>query len=157
MIDLDKTVILLRRALTVVSQMAASECTFLWLGPQDIQKNRIVRKQAVKAGAYTIDSTRWIGGTLTNAIESGQAERFDYRLPDCLFVIDTRRHLPALREARLCGIPTVGIVDSDCDPGGVTYPIPGNDDGAHAIFLYCSLMRRAILSGRQRRKVQSLQ
>ncbi len=155
-IDLDKTVPLLRRALVAVSQMSAAGCQFLWLGPQDIQKNRIVRKQAEKAGAYTIDGQRWIGGTLTNSIESGQARKFNYKLPDCVFVIDTQRHMPALKEARLSGIPTVGIVDSDCDPNLVTYPIPGNDDGAHAIYLYCHLMRRAILSGRRQRKSEKV-
>jgi len=127
-IDLDQSVPLLRRALIVVSQLASSGGTFLWLGPRDVQKSRIVRRQAARAGAYTIDGHRWIGGTLTNPIES------------------------ALREARQCGIPTVGIVDSDCDPSLVSYPIPGNDDGAHAIYLYCHLMRRAILTGRNKLK-----
>lgn len=151
-IDLDQSVPLLRRALIVVSQLASSGGTFLWLGPRDVQKSRIVRRQAARAGAYTIDGHRWIGGTLTNPIESRQAEKFQYRLPDCVFVIDTNRHQPALREARQCGIPTVGIVDSDCDPSLVSYPIPGNDDGAHAIYLYCHLMRRAILTGRNKLK-----
>lgn len=155
-IDLDKTVPLLRRALVAVSQMSASGCKFLWLGPQDVQKNRIVSKQANKAGAYTMEGKRWIGGTLTNSIESGQARKFNYRLPDCVFVIDTQRHMPALKEARLSGIPTIGIIDSDCNPDMVTYPIPGNDDGAHAIYLYCHLMRRAILAGRRRRENEKL-
>lgn len=155
-IDLDKTVPLLRRALVAASQMSAAGCKFLWLGPQDPQKNRIVTKQASRAGAYTIDGKRWIGGTLTNPIESGQAGRFNYRLPDCVFVVDTQRHLPALKEARLSGIPTIGVVDSDCNPQLVTYPIPGNDDGAHAIYLYCHLMRRAMLAGRRRRGDEKL-
>lgn len=149
-IDLDKTAVMLRRALVATAQMAEHDCTFLWLGPQDVQKRKIVERQAKKAGAFTIQGARWIGGTLTNPIKSNQAARFDYRVPDCVFVVDTQRHLPALKEARLCGIPTVGIVDSDCDPSMVTYPIPGNDDGAHAIYLYCSLMRIAILDGRRR-------
>lgn len=149
-IDLDKTAPLLSRALIAASHMAENDCSFLWLGPQDQQKARIVEKQAKKAGAYTIDGARWIGGTLTNPIKSNQAQRFNYRLPDCVFIIDMNRHMPALKEAKLCGIPTIGIADSDCDPGLLTYPIPGNDDAALAIYLYCSLMKHAIQDGRHR-------
>lgn len=149
-IDLDKSEPLLRTALLAVSQMAENDCTFLWLGPQDLQKSKIVETQAKKAGAFTIGGARWIGGTLTNPIKSNQAQRFNYRVPDCVFIVDCNRHKPALREARSCGIPTIGIVDSDCDPSMVTYPIPGNDDGALAVYLYCSLMKHAILDGRTR-------
>ncbi|CAN8076636.1 unnamed protein product [Agarophyton chilense] len=149
-IDLDKTATMLRRALIAASHMAENDCTFLWLGPKDLQKSKIVEKQAKKAGAFTIGGARWTGGTLTNPIMSNQAERFDYRIPDCVFILDTIRHLPALKEAKLCGIPTMGVADSDCDPELLTYPIPGNDDAAHAIYLYCSLMRLAILDGRAR-------
>ncbi|KAI0558560.1 mitochondrial ribosomal protein S2 mitochondrial precursor [Gracilaria domingensis] len=149
-IDLDKTMEMLRRALISASHMAENDCTFLWLGPKDVQKGKIVEKQARKAGAFTISGARWTGGTLTNPIKSNQAERFNYRIPDCVFIVDTLRHMPALREAKLCGIPTIGIADSDCDPELLTYPIPGNDDNAHAIYLYCSLMRLAILDGRAR-------
>lgn len=149
-INLDKTIPLLRRALTATSLMAENDCTFLWLGPKDVQKNKIVEREARKAGAFTIDGARWIGGTLTNPIKSNQAQRFNYRIPDCVFVIDVPRHTPALKEARLVGIPTIGIVDSDCDPRMLTYPIPGNDDNALAIYLYCSLMKYAIQDGRAR-------
>lgn len=149
-IDLDKTVPLLRRALTATSLMAEHDCTFLWLGPRDVQKSKIIEQNAIKAGAYTIDGARWIGGTLTNPINSNQAKRFNYRVPDCLFVIDANRHKPALLEAKVVGIPTIGIADSDCDPSLLTYPIPGNDDNALAIYLYSALMRYAILDGRKR-------
>lgn len=149
-INLDKTIPLLRHALTATSLMAENDCTFLWLGPRDVQKNKIVEREARKAGAYTIDGARWIGGTLTNPIKSNQAQRFNYRVPDCVFVLDVPRHTPALNEARLVGIPTIGIVDSDCDPRMLTYPIPGNDDNALAIYLYCSLMKYAIQDGRAR-------
>lgn len=149
-INLDKTVSCLSSALRAVTMMAENDCTFLWLGPSDPQKAKIVEKQAQKAGAFTIDGARWIGGTLTNPIKSNQAQRFNYRVPDCVFVVDTRRHLPAIKEAKLCGIPTIGIVDSDGDPSNLTYPIPGNDDAAYAIYLYCSFMRHAMLEGRNR-------
>lgn len=154
-IDLDQTAPLLRRALIAVAGMAENGCTFLWLGPRDAQKAKLVEKQAQKAGAFTIGGARWIGGTLTNPIKSNQAQRFNYRIPDCMFVVDVNRHMPALREANTCGIPTIGIVDSDCDPRLITYPIPGNDDAALSIYLYCSLMKHAILEGRRRGRMHS--
>jgi small subunit ribosomal protein S2 len=148
-VDLDKTIVMLRRALTVVASMAEDGCSFLWLGPGDPQKQRLVNQAAARAGAYSMEG-RWIGGTLTNSIESGQAHKFDYRVPDCVFVIDMLRHAPALNEARTVGVPIVGIADTDCDPGLLTYPIPGNDDGVHAVNIYCHLMRLAIQDGRRR-------
>ncbi len=150
-INLDKTVVMLRRALAAVSSMAEDGCSFLWLGPGDAQKSRIVANAAAEAGAYMLDG-RWVGGTLTNSVESGQARKLDYRLPDCVFVVDMLRHTPALHEARSVGVPIVGIADSDCNPELLTYPIPGNDDGALAINLYCELMKHAILDGRRRAK-----
>lgn len=148
-VDLDKTVVMLRRALTAVSSMAEDGCSFLWLGPGDSQKQRLVSGIASKAGAYSVEG-RWIGGTLTNTVESGQAARFDYKLPDCVFVVDMLRHRPAINEARTVGVPIVGVADTDCNPDLLTYPIPGNDDGVHAINLYCQLMRMAIQEGRRR-------
>jgi small subunit ribosomal protein S2 len=153
-INLDQTVVMLRRAMNAVSIMAENGCTFLWLGPGDPQKHRLVTKLAERAGSYSIEG-RWIGGTLTNALASGQAPKFDYRIPDCVFVIDMLRNAPALNEARNVGIPIVGVADTDCNPDLLTYPIPGNDDGLYAINIYCSLMRLAILDGRRRASMQT--
>jgi small subunit ribosomal protein S2 len=153
-INLDKTVVMLRRAMNAVSIMAENGCTFLWLGPGDPQKHRLVTNLAERAGSYSIEG-RWIGGTLTNALASGQAQKFDYRIPDCVFVIDMLRNAPALNEARNVGIPIVGVADTDCNPDLLTYPIPGNDDGLYAINIYCSLIRLAILDGRRRASMQT--
>ncbi len=68
-------------------------------------------------------------------------------LPDILFVIDTNKEEIAIAEARKLGIPVVGILDSNCDPDGVNYPIPGNDDASRAIALYCDLIARAVIDG----------
>ncbi|UOM34835.1 30S ribosomal protein S2 [Acuticoccus sp. I52.16.1] len=68
-------------------------------------------------------------------------------VPDIVFVIDTNREAIAIQEARRLGIPIVAILDTNCDPEGITYPIPGNDDAARAITLYCDLMARAALDG----------
>jgi small subunit ribosomal protein S2 len=70
-------------------------------------------------------------------------------LPDILFVIDTNKEAIAVREANTLRIPVVAILDSNSDPEGIAYPIPGNDDAMRAIHLYCSLVAGAVLDGLQ--------
>ena len=67
--------------------------------------------------------------------------------PDLLFVIDTNKEAIAIKEANRLGIPVVAIIDTNSDPHGVTYPIPGNDDAARAVALYCDLVSKAVLEG----------
>lgn len=67
--------------------------------------------------------------------------------PDLMFVIDTNKEGIAILEARRLGIPVVAILDSNCDPESADMPIPGNDDAARAIQLYCELVADAILDG----------
>ena len=68
-------------------------------------------------------------------------------LPDLLFVIDVKKEALAVTEANKLGIPVVAVVDTNCSPEGVDYIIPGNDDAARAIALYCDLVSRAALDG----------
>ncbi|HKK36726.1 MAG TPA: 30S ribosomal protein S2 [Paracoccaceae bacterium] len=68
-------------------------------------------------------------------------------VPDMLFVIDTNKEDLAVAEANKLGIPVVAVVDTNSDPSGIAYPIPGNDDAARAIALYCDLAARAALDG----------
>ena len=69
-------------------------------------------------------------------------------VPDMLFVIDVKKEaLASGKEANKLGIPVVAIVDTNCSPSGVDYIIPGNDDAARAIALYCDLASRAALDG----------
>ncbi|MDO9247152.1 MAG: 30S ribosomal protein S2, partial [Phenylobacterium sp.] len=68
-------------------------------------------------------------------------------IPDIMFVIDTNKEAIAIQEARKLNIPVVAILDTNCNPDGITYPIPGNDDAARAIQLYCDLMADSILDG----------
>ena len=67
--------------------------------------------------------------------------------PDLLFVIDTNKEQLAIQEANRLGIPVVAIVDTNCDPDGVTFPIPANDDAGRALQLYCDLVARAAIDG----------
>ena len=68
-------------------------------------------------------------------------------LPDILFVIDTNKEHIAVAEARKLGIPVVAVLDSNSDPEGVEFPVPGNDDAIRAISLYCELVTTAVLDG----------
>lgn len=68
-------------------------------------------------------------------------------LPDLLFIIDVSKEDLAILEAQKLGIPVVAVVDTNCSPKGVDYVIPGNDDAARAISLYCELVARAALDG----------
>ncbi len=68
-------------------------------------------------------------------------------VPDLLFVIDVKKEALAIAEANKLGIPVVAVVDTNCSPDGVDYIIPGNDDAARAIALYCDLAARAALDG----------
>ncbi len=68
-------------------------------------------------------------------------------VPDLLFIIDVNKEDLAIAEAKKLGIPVVAVVDTNCSPDGVDYVIPGNDDAARAISLYCDLVSRAALEG----------
>ena len=76
-------------------------------------------------------------------------------LPNMLFVIDTNKEAIAVAEARKLGIPVTAILDSNCDPDGISHPIPGNDDAARAIALYCDLVARAVIDGLSEGQVAS--
>ena len=67
--------------------------------------------------------------------------------PEVLFVIDVNKEDLAVAEANKLGIPVVAVVDSNCSPDGIDYPIPGNDDASRAISFYCDLIARAALAG----------
>ncbi|MBS0362296.1 MAG: 30S ribosomal protein S2 [Proteobacteria bacterium] len=68
-------------------------------------------------------------------------------IPDLMFVIDTNKEAIAIQEARKLNIPVIAILDTNCSPDGITFPIPGNDDAARAIQLYCDLMADSVLDG----------
>ena len=68
-------------------------------------------------------------------------------LPDLLFVIDTNKEDIAIKEAQRLGIPVAAVVDTNCNPDGITYVVPGNDDAGRAITLYCDLISKAAIDG----------
>ena len=70
-------------------------------------------------------------------------------LPDCLFVLDVQKEELAVKEAQKLGIPVVAVVDSNCNPTGIDYVIPGNDDAIRAVRLFCSKIGEAIVEGNE--------
>src|SRR5262249_43550508 len=70
------------------------------------------------------------------------------QLPSAVFIIDPRKEKIAVAEAQRLGIPIVAIVDTNCDPTGIDYPVPGNDDAIRAVRLITARIADAILEGR---------
>jgi len=68
-------------------------------------------------------------------------------IPDLMFVIDTNKEAIAILEAKKLNIPVVAILDTNSDPDGIAFPVPGNDDAARALQLYCDLIADAVLDG----------
>ncbi len=68
-------------------------------------------------------------------------------VPDIMFVIDTNKEANAIKEANRLNIPVIAVLDSNSDPAGVDFPIPGNDDAGRAVSLYCDLIARAAIDG----------
>ncbi|WBW50666.1 30S ribosomal protein S2 [Peptoniphilus equinus] len=71
------------------------------------------------------------------------------RIPDAIFVVDPRKERIAVKEAQILGIPVVAIIDTNCDPDEIDYPIPGNDDAIRAVKLITETMANAVLEGKQ--------
>ena len=70
-------------------------------------------------------------------------------IPSAIFVIDTNKEELAIAEAKKLGIPVVAILDTNCNPENIDFPVPGNDDATRAIGLYCNLVADAVLDGIQ--------
>jgi small subunit ribosomal protein S2 len=76
-------------------------------------------------------------------------------IPDAMFIIDTNKESIAILEANNLNIPVIAICDTNSNPSGVDYPIPGNDDALRAISLYCDLVAASILKGLESNLEQS--
>ena len=73
-------------------------------------------------------------------------------LPAALFIVDPKKEKIAVSEAKKLGIPTIGLLDTNCDPDDIDFVIPGNDDAIRAVKFFSSQMAEAIASGEQRRQ-----
>ncbi|KAF5273299.1 hypothetical protein FQR65_LT19854 [Abscondita terminalis] len=152
--DLDKTADYLRRALNIAAHIAYRDGVILFF-LRGAQNSHIVEKMALECGEFA--HTRfWRGGIFTNADKQFGAVT---RLPDLCIFFNTLNNVliqhTAVRDSAKMGIATIGIVDSNCNPNLITYPVPGNDDSPASIELYCKLFKAAILRGKEKRKEHS--
>ena len=175
-INLEKTVAKFDEAAKFLTNLAAQKGTILFVGTKRTSRDAIVA-EAKRAGMPYVDQ-RWLGGMLTNfktvkvslkrLEKMTKKEALDFTreleklnkamggikemngLPDALVVVDVGYHKIAIQEANKLGIPVVGIVDTNHNPAGVDYVIPGNDDSARAVALYAKGFADAILEGKNK-------
>lgn len=150
-IDLDQTAELLRDALNFTAHIAFRDGIILFIA-KNPQISYLVEETAKKCEEFA-HTRNWKHGTFTNAkCEFGTLTR----LPDLCIFLNTmesviHQHI-AVEHAAKMAIPTIGIVDTNCDPNLITYPVPGNDDTPCAIELYCRLFSNAIMRGKACKK-----
>ncbi len=189
-IDLEKTLVQLKRTLDYVRDLTARGGVILFLGTKR-QAQAIVKKYAEECGAPYV-SNRWLGGTLTNFVEvhnlirhykdlkakqaSGELQKYTKkeqagfakeiadldakvggietldRAPDALFVIDIKKEKTAVAEATVKNIPLVALLDTNCNPDLIAYPMPSNDDAVKAIDLMAKLVGEAVKEGKKIRE-----
>jgi len=145
-IDLNKTVKHFQVALNVLSHIVYRNGIVLFLNTHP-HFEYLYQRTAREAGEYCI-TQKWRGGTFTNADKM----LGNIRLPDVIITSSINsfgENLLPLKEAAMCNIPTIGIVDTDCDPRLITYSIPGNDDTQDSMELYCKLFKRTILNAKK--------
>lgn len=179
--DLDQTAEHLRKALNFAAHIAFRNGIILFINRQREVKNRYyflkhretsfhtfllsinnllifqmstyVEKTALECGEYS-HCRLWRDNTFT---DSPAVYKTVTRLPDLVIFINTLSNIfeqhPAVRSSAKLLIPTIGIVDSNCNPTLITYPVPGNDDTPCAVKLYCNLFKKAILAGKEKRKI----
>ncbi|KAL8174545.1 UNVERIFIED_CONTAM: 28S ribosomal protein S2, mitochondrial [Gekko kuhli] len=150
-IDLDQTMAHLQLALNFTAHVAYRKGIILFVNRQR-QFAHLVETTAQECGEYA-HTRYWQGGLLTNAeVQYGQG----VRLPDLIVFINTLSNVfephVAVRDAAKMNIPTVGVVDTNCNPCLITYPIPGNDDSPMAVELYLKLFKRTIIRAKDKRR-----
>lgn len=154
-IDLDQTVEHLQQALNFTAHVAYRGGIILFVSRRR-QFSPLVENTAKDCGEFA-HTRYWQGGLLTNAsIQYG----LGVRLPDLIIFLSTLNNVfsqhMAIRDAAKMNIPTVGVVDSNCNPSLVTYPVPGNDDTPVAMELYCRLFKMTIKRGKDKRRQMEL-
>ena len=143
--DLERTSVLLKRALAAIEEFSAWDGNILFVGAREAAKPLVV--QAALACEQFPFVARWLPGTLTNFHTLIGSVRY---FPNLIVFLSAGSSGVAIREAYKVGVPTVAICDSNADPRMVTYPVPGNDRSVLALELYTSLFAHAALEGNAR-------
>lgn len=150
-IDLEHTVRLLDRAMLVTAEIAYRTGIIMFVY-QSRQCGYIVENMAKECGEYAF-CRRWINEVFTDSQNTFNSVT---RLPDLVILFSVVQRVNQTHEAVQMSakmlIPTIGICDTNANPTLVTYPVPGNDDTPQSIELYCRLFKKAVLSGKTKRK-----
>jgi small subunit ribosomal protein S2 len=155
-IDLQKTIAAIKEAYEAVRQTVLASKGVLFVGTKK-QAQQAIQEESQRCGMFHVNN-RWLGGMLTNfatikksllrlkKLEKNLGGIKEMKeLPGVVFVIDTRKEAIAVAEAQRMGIPIVAVVDTNCNPEGITYPIPGNDDAIRAITLFTQIIANAVI------------
>ncbi|ODV83920.1 hypothetical protein CANARDRAFT_29641 [[Candida] arabinofermentans NRRL YB-2248] len=166
-IDLDQTINYLKRAANIVTGVVENGGSVLFLGLKQGQL-RSVQTAAKRCNGYYV-TNRWVPGTITNSVDNprprheidmgdlptgrklNQGEEKMVVKPDLMVVLNPLDGKVAISEANQARVPTIGLIDTNCDPDSVTYGIPCNDDSVRATNLICGVLGRAGEIGLQRR------
>ncbi len=148
-INLERTLSMYQEALKFARQLAANRGTLLFVGTKR-QARDILREEAQRCAMPYVDH-RWLGGMLTNFKTVKQSikrlKEMEQMTLDGSF-IDVGYQKGAVAEANKLGVPVIGVVDTNHNPEGISYVIPGNDDSSRAIRLYARGIADAVLEGR---------
>jgi small subunit ribosomal protein S2 len=163
-INLEQTIGLLQKASSFITDVVAKGGEVLFVGTKK-QAQEAIEQEAKRCGMpYLVqledEKARGLQARLPKK-EALRLERTVQRLnrqmggfkemtkfPDALFVVDPSRERIAVAEARHTGVPIVAIVDTNCDPDEIDYPIPANDDAVRAVKLICAKMADAVIEGK---------
>ena len=138
--------------MNVLSHIAYKKGVILFISTNP-KYDFFVQKTARNAGEYFI-TRGWRKGLLTASNKMLGTDK----LPDMIVTLNLSRFervREAIMEAAMCNIPVIGIVDTDCDPRLITYPIPGNDDSLDSVKLFLNLFEQAILNAKERYVIDS--
>ena len=158
-IDLSQTVPLFARALDFIGSTVRAGGKVLFVGTKR-QAQEPIAQAARSCGQHFVNH-RWLGDTsgltkkevlqLTREKDKLELSLGGIRdmggIPDVMFVIDANKEELAIKEANVLGIPVVAILDTNVDPNGIAFPIPGNDDASRAVRLYCEAVAQAASKG----------
>ncbi|GBB86574.1 hypothetical protein RclHR1_00130015 [Rhizophagus clarus] len=159
-INLDYTLIYLRRACKVVKEISYNDGIILFINTRGGLFSKSVINAAKRCNQYQL-TTRWLPGTITNSqqtlghlIPKNENDIISKTFkPDLLVLLNPLENEIALEEARYGNIPTIGIVDTDFDPNKVTWPIPANDDSVRGVELLVGILSLAAKDGLVQRKL----
>lgn len=144
-IDLDETIQHLRLALNVAAHIAYRRGVILFVNERS-QFEGLNQHTARECGEYFV--SKWRAGTLTNSYMLLKT----LRLPDLIIFLSVPKSKTAIKEAAMANIPSIGIVDTDCNPNLIMYPIPGNDDTPTSLRLYYKLFGDVITKAKKMRE-----